>query len=72
MSTAPRSIPMELEGLQLGPLLGKGSYGRVYRGWYHQEAVAVKVCRVLSGGRLDHRASLMRRSIVWLPYPEYL
>ncbi len=43
MSTAPHSVPPELEGLQLGPLLGKGSYGRVYRGWFHEEAVAVKV-----------------------------
>ena len=29
-------------GLQLGLLLGKGSYGRVYKGYYHGRVVAVK------------------------------
>ena len=39
----PAIVPKEFEGLELGPLLGKGSYGRVYRGAYHGEEVAVKV-----------------------------
>jgi hypothetical protein len=39
----PAAVPKEFEGLELGPLLGKGSYGRVYRGVYHGEEVAVKV-----------------------------
>ncbi len=36
-------VKVPIEGLQLGPLLGKGSFGRVYRGRFHDRPVAVKV-----------------------------
>lgn len=35
------TIPVH--GVQLGPLLGKGSYGRVYLGMWENMEVAVKV-----------------------------
>ena len=35
------AIPVQ--GVQLGPLLGRGSYGRVYLGMWENKEVAVKV-----------------------------
>ena len=37
----PESVPFD--NLELGPLLGKGGYGRVYRGIRNDEILAVKV-----------------------------
>ena len=37
------TVPDALEGLELGPIVGKGSYGSVYRGSYQKQHVAVKV-----------------------------
>ncbi len=34
------------EDVQLGPLLGQGGFGKVYRGLWNGAAVAVKVCFV--------------------------
>ena len=41
--TQPGCSSVPVEGLQLGHLLGKGSYGRVYHGFWHGQEVAVKV-----------------------------
>ena len=44
------SIPFD--DLDLGPLLGKGSFGRVYRGHWEGNPVAVKVRRSQTCGRV--------------------
>ncbi len=35
------------EDVQLGPLLGQGGFGKVYRGLWNGAAVAVKVCFII-------------------------
>lgn len=43
----PPAVPEDrFPGLKLGPLLGQGSYGSVFRGTYQGHAVAVKVREV--------------------------
>ena len=38
----PDLVPFD--DLELGPLLGRGSFGRVYRGLWEGKPVAVKAC----------------------------
>ena len=38
-----QQVPEQFPGLKLGHLLGKGSYGRVYRGTWRGETIAAKV-----------------------------
>jgi predicted Ser/Thr protein kinase len=40
-SQVSQGVP--IDGVQLGPMLGKGSYGRVYHGYWQGTEVAVKV-----------------------------
>lgn len=48
MLETPRSRNQVFEDVQLGPLLGQGGYGKVYRGLWNKTPVAVKVWGVLS------------------------
>lgn len=53
MLETPRSRNQVFEDVQLGPLLGQGGYGKVYRGLWDKTPVAVKVWDVLSDAQLS-------------------
>lgn len=39
---AVQACPEQLAEVTLGPLIGRGEHGRVYRGWWRADRVAVK------------------------------
>ena len=43
MPSVSKSMPSAFEDVRLGPLIGRGAYGRVYRGSWNGNIVAVKV-----------------------------
>lgn len=45
-----KPLPAVLEGLQMGPMIGLGSFGRVYRGQWRDRVVAVKIIDCTLGG----------------------
>ena len=57
MTSAGERTPFA--GLQLGALLGRGSYGRVYKGYYHGRVIAVKA-RLLGFSRFLTKSHLTR------------
>ncbi len=58
------TVPAALEGLELGPIIGKGSYGSVYRGSYNKQHVAVKArARLLLAERLQSQPALLVRRV---------
>ena len=52
-----QDCPEELAEVTLGPLIGRGEHGRVYRGWWRSERVAVKASCI--GG--EHDGAWLRR-----------
>ena len=65
-ATAPLTSAIErtpFVGLQLGQMLGKGAYGRVYKGYYHGKVVAVKV-HLNTPLRWDRRTESSRGAVV--------
>ena len=45
-SISTMDLPPKFEGVILGPLIGKGSYGKVYRGSIGEKVVSVKVIEI--------------------------
>ena len=46
-SDAPGESGVPFDDVSLGGLLGKGSFGSVFYGWWNDITVAIKVCAAL-------------------------
>lgn len=67
---AVQACPEQLAEVTLGPLIGRGEHGRVYRGWWRATRVAVKAsCGTARCNALGHAHGALALGFGWSSAP---